>query len=295
MAEAPNSSEYQSVTPKLPVQPPAHITHGQKLFNWGVYVGVNGVGNFLLTIPFAYWGLHGGGSKYFKRAGSEVQKLGMSPAHAKEMVEMLGTSLGGWAMLAPVYIAENYRKPAVEWLNQRFGSEEDKHTVVHQPPKQTVGSLLIGRASAMALVWGAFRTAGEFVPEQFERFQKNVATRLCKVFNKPTVDALGNETKAFHYGHMAALDVFATASATVLLYSISRAAAKNREVRRERKEERRPVHLATADDVSKLTETTGFSKENTLLTAIPETRVTGEKEHMSAVMPAPETTLEAAR
>ena len=159
MAEMPNSlhTEHRSNE----VAPP-RVTRGEKLFDLGVYGGVNGLGNFLLTIPFAYWCLHGGGARYFKQAGKSMEAIGMKATHAKEVVEMVGTSLGGTAMVIPVYVAENFRTPLVTWLNQKTGNEADKSAVIHEPPKQTWGSLLLGRLAAMATVMVAFRTAGGF-------------------------------------------------------------------------------------------------------------------------------------
>lgn len=284
MADTPNSlSIGEKLQPDV-LSTPAPKTRGEKLFDWSVYGGVNGVANFLVTIPFAYWCLHGKGAKYFERAGKAMEKYAQ-PERVRETLEMLGTSLGGTAMVVPTYIAEHYRKPIVDSLNARFGNAEDQKAEIHHPPKQTVVSLLTGRATAMLTVWAAFTTAGKLFPEPFKNFRNDVAYKLCKLFKTPAVDALGKETKAFHYGQMAALDVFATTSATILLYSISRAFAKQRDTRKQHRAERAGHKGDVAVDEMAAADVVGTSAASG--DQQPDTRIAGTKQHGATVAAPP--------
>ncbi len=227
MVETPQKKDISQEADKASHAVAPKKTRGEKLFDMSVYGGINGVVNFLVTIPFAYWLLRGEGTKHMDRAAEKLKDVGVK--NPRWITEMLGTSLGGWAMVVPVYVAEHYRKPLVNWFNQKFGSEQDKQAEIVHPPKQTWGSLLKGRLGAMATVTVGFGAANALFSKQFRAFENGVAEKLCKVFRKDAVNASGGHTKAYHLGQMAALDVFATASSATLMYIFSKTFAKKRE------------------------------------------------------------------
>ncbi len=283
-----NLSSSEPIEQKKPQQ-----TRGDRLFDRAVYAGLNGVGTFLLTIPLAYWGDHGGGKEFFQKIGSKVGgALKLSSKTSETIVRATTLGLGGTIMVIPVFFAEHFRTPMVKWLNQHFGSAQDKEAAAQNPAPQTFASLIKGRLVAWCAVFSGFKIV-EWVtkavdhPNTLGNFEEWVSRNLCKITGKETylvpaeqvkalrdaVDTAASplkaaekkrsfmnkvfgaasynlpeaevnslkatletaekavgaaETKAYRYGKLAALDVFATAAATTILYASSRFFARNR-------------------------------------------------------------------
>ena len=216
-------------------------SRGEKLFDWAVYGGLNGVGTFILTIPMAYWAKHGGGARYLEEAGAAMENINISADKAKPALLTTALSLGGTVMLIPIRMAEGVRTSIVNNLNRLVGDKTDAATVAKEVPPQTWGSLLFGRALAWTSVYASFLGVGALAkaagkPQMIDQFEERFSKILVgDVLKKPLVDAAGQETRAFRLGKFAALDLFATTAATILLYAGSRFAAKRREMRQEKK------------------------------------------------------------
>lgn len=121
----------------------------------------------------------------------------------------------------------------MEWLNQHAPQSQDpvsRETVI-ESPKQTWGSLLLGRLTAWGAVFVSFKLAGSLTsflghPNAMANFESWFAKDVvCKPMGKPT-HIHGVETKLYRYGKIAALDIFATAAASSILLAGSRFFAK---------------------------------------------------------------------
>lgn len=253
MADEANSPELiapQGVAraPEKPVR-----THGDTLFDRWVYGGLNTVGTFIITIPLAYWAEHSkGGEKFFNSGTNKlISTFGMGEKNAEKVMKTTTLGLGGTVMIVPVWLAEHYRKPLVEWFNQHFGSEKDKQTVVENPTPQTFASILKGRAVAWCAVFAGFKGAEAIAkqagnPAALGQFEDWFSKGVNRALGKDTHDAAKlaaleakhgraaltaaekatAETISYRYGKLAALDVFATVAASSILYVTSRIFAK---------------------------------------------------------------------
>lgn len=287
MANTSNSEPTEQLV-KTPVK-----SRGDKVFDWFVYGGMNFVGTFVLTIPLAYWAMHGKGKPFFDKLGEGVKNLGLPPGAADKVVTTSALFLGGSVMVAPVRLAESMRTSIVSALNRNekpLGASEEPY----RHPPQTWGSLIKGRLLAWAAVFSSLQ-AIKWVGygEALGKFEHRVAEKSMKLFKKqsytlPAEDvtalkALGTkealetlehaETKAYKYGKLAALDVFATAAATMLLYVGSRFFAKHRppevQERLIARQNQRPNADVAADGETPLATPAAVS---------PETRISGDKQ-----------------
>lgn len=97
-------------------------------------------------------------------------------------------------------------------------------------------SLIKSRVAAYATVFVSLQGAVKiFGDDRFKKFEEDFAEHVvCRPLNLPTHTpglprSAATETRAFRYGKIGALDVFATAAATILLYAGSRFFAKKNE------------------------------------------------------------------
>ena len=205
---------------------------GEKLFDWLTYGGIAGVGTFLVTIPIAYWAKYGGGGKYFAKSTQFLQKQGFSEHTAEQFMMTTATMQGGNVTVIPVKLMENHKPELVEKFNKMLG-DKSVDASVEEDPKQTWNSLIKSRVAAWLAVFTGFKMGGAlFGNEKFAVFENSFAEHIvCKPLGRPThIPGLAkiaeNETKLFRYGKIAAIDVFATTAATILLYMGSRFFAK---------------------------------------------------------------------
>jgi hypothetical protein len=223
---------------------------GEKFFDRAVYGGLAGVGTFLVTLGIAYQLIHGkllGG--HYTRVVDWVEKKAVqvfSPSTSKKIAKegVLTSTLmmGGNAMLLPVGLAEHYKTPIVRGLNVTLGDSTPPEAI-EQSPKQTWSSLIQGRLLAWGVVFASLTaaTSKRFgIPKTFTLFQEEVAEKIYRITQSikgnPT-PALGDITKTTSYkvGHLAAVDVFATAAAAILLYVGGHFFARKHEEKKERK------------------------------------------------------------
>ena len=211
----------------------SHTSKGEKLFDWLTYGGIGFLGVFAAGIPVGYWAKYGGGAKAFASSIKALEKTGMSAKSAEDIMITNVLMQPGNAALIPIKILENHKPALVEKLNTMMGDKSGDASI-DQEPEQTWGSLIKSRLTAWVAVFAGFRGAamiigGEKFGEFEDAFSKHV---ICAPFGKPThtpgmAQVVENETKLFRAGKIAALDVFATAAATSILYVGSRFFAKN--------------------------------------------------------------------
>ena len=119
-------------------------------------------------------------------------------------------------MLLPIAFAEAHHTQIVDGLN-KMTLDPTPVEEIQAKPKPTLGSIIRGRLVAWAAVLSGFVAMGEFFPKTLDVFKNEFAEWFCKHTHQP-MKVAGEETKAFRYGKLAALDVFATAFAATLLY-----------------------------------------------------------------------------
>ncbi|MFN7452085.1 MAG: hypothetical protein ACK5R5_04185 [Alphaproteobacteria bacterium] len=193
--------------------PSSHRSMGEKLFNWIVYGGLGGVGTFLLTLKPAYWMRYHGGEA---RIGRVLERIGIGGKIANQVATSTSLSLGGHMMLLPIAFAEAHHTQIVDGLN-KMTLDPTPVEEIQAKPKPTLSSIIRGRLVAWAAVLSGFVAMGEFFPKTLDVFKNEFAEWFCKRTHQP-MKVAGEETKAFRYGKLAALDVFATAFAATLLY-----------------------------------------------------------------------------
>jgi hypothetical protein len=205
---------------------------GEKLFDLLTYGGIGFLGVFAAGIPIGYWAKYGKGAKLFNSTAKSIENLGITPKAAEDMVMTSVLMQPGNIGILPIKTMENNKPELVEKFNKMLG-DKSADASVEKDAKQTWGSLIKSRFTAWLAVFAGFRSAAMIVGEEkFEKFSNSFAENIvCKPLGKPThipgmAKIVENETKLFRYGKIAALDVFATAAATILLYAGTRFFAK---------------------------------------------------------------------
>ncbi len=206
---------------------------GDKLFDGLVDGLLNYTGTFVLTLGIARALKHGWGAamveKGTKKLGNFLGRFNLEK-HAETAVTTSILMPGGSLMLIPLHYLEGKRQQIVGYFNRQLGDTTDPSQLI-EPPKQTWGSLIKGRLVAWMVVFGSLTGLSSLVGgARFAELEENFAKNLvCKPLGKATHTPLGAETEVFQYGKLAAVDVFATAASTALLYVSSRFFAKKRD------------------------------------------------------------------
>lgn len=226
--------------PCAPAQKPK--SKGERLFDWGVYGGIAGVGTFVAGVPLTYlFKYTKTGSKYYHglvdalvKGAEKIAPSVLSKKAAEDAVMTTSLFMGGNAMLIPVAYAEKHKVTTVSGLNTILG-DPTPPSDIEQEPKQTWGSLMKGRLSAWGVVFGALFSASWAFPKSFNMFENEFAERFCQIFRKPTEiikDGAKVPSRSFLLGKISAIDVFATAAAAILLYVAGHSFARKREARK---------------------------------------------------------------
>lgn len=202
---------------------------GGQIFDAAVYGAMNYAGTFFLTLFLANELKHGKTfEKFYKAADEKLIKMGV---HEKVREPFLGafiTFWGGNVMVPIVRLAESFRTPIVIKLNEMTGDKTDPKKI-KDAPKQTWGSLLHGRAVAFASVFALMVGTDQIFGDQYKAYSKNVGNFFSKNFSHLFTKVKDPKAAAYNFGEIAALDMFATAASTALLYLSSHRAANKRE------------------------------------------------------------------
>lgn len=243
------------ITPQTVAEPrlETHETKskGEKLFNRFVYGGLAGVGTFFVTLFAAYELVHGRGRNFYNSSVKGLSKyIGEKAANIAVQTTVL--MQGGNLMVLPVLWLENRKVKIVSGLNVMLGDKTPPEAV-EQSPKQTATSLAEGRALAWGAVFVPLLTAYLTFEKTYTTFVDEFAQKVYRVaekfnWNKPGIPMANS--KAYRFGTLGAIDVFATAAAATLLYIGGHFFARKQEERHMRKELRTEGVLRDGDGVS---------------------------------------------
>ncbi len=217
------------------VLPSKPTSKGEKWFDWMTYGGVNFVGTFIATIPIAYALKYGKGAKWYQKGADWLTKKGVSHGHAENILLTTATMQGGNVAVFPVKYLEDRKAKIVSWFNEKLG-EPDASEDIKREADQTWPSLIKSRLVAWGITFGSFTAAGMAFGKKFEEYGDKFAKKMCDIMKKPThlidpkvlktiTDAKKLEkleSKAFRYGKLGAVDVYATAASATILYVASR-------------------------------------------------------------------------
>ncbi len=198
---------------------PPKVSIGERLFDFGTYVGVGGVGTFLATIPLTYWFKYSMAEQVHWASKQMVGRFGMHEHTAEKLLTTSMLMQGGNLGVLLIKPLENYKIQIVEALNSFFGDKTDI-SEMKEAPKQTWTSLIVGRLLAFAVVYLSFEGATKiFGKQRFENFEAGFSKNVvCEPLGCDVATKAGEETVAYRVGKIAALDTFATTAATTLLY-----------------------------------------------------------------------------
>jgi hypothetical protein len=203
---------------------------GEKIFDWVVYGGISGLGVFIATLPLTFSAKYGKAKALFEKGTKYLEHTPLSGETVERIMDTTALSMSGNISIIPIKFAEDRKKSIVGKINKMLGGDANA-PISNEKHPQTWGSLIKGRVLAWVAVFAGFKTAVELLgKERFENYENAFAENIvCKPLGKPThigEKIFKNETKAFRYGKIAALDIYATIAATSLLYLGSRLFAK---------------------------------------------------------------------
>lgn len=215
---------------------------GERIFDWGTYSALNGVGTFIATLMIARAIKYGKPKPHVDKLAHSLEnslfKFIPESKRQKFTESFLDTGIlmmGGNLMLIPVSIAEHFKAPIADFFNKQTGDKTDPATIA-SVPQPNLGQLVMARVQAFGMIWGSFMVAGSLFGKQMQQFEQGMGRAVSSFFKKPEmVDvtmqqysrATGKITevtskipsKYHHYGQLAALDIFATVAASLLLYN----------------------------------------------------------------------------
>lgn len=197
---------------------------GETHFDKRTYGWLAGVGVFVATMPVAYWAKYGSGAKWYNGATQKLVDKGMGQRSAEMFMNTMVLGSVGNLAIIPIKYFEDHKAEFIEKHNQELGHTDPTKFAPHAPPPSW-WSLIKGRIAAYTAVGVALEGTSHIIGgDKFAAFENKFAEYVvCKPLGQAMHDAAGQETKAFRAGKIAALDVFATASAAALLYFTSRA------------------------------------------------------------------------
>lgn len=152
--------------------PPPAMSKGEKIFDWTVYTGLNYWVNLISSVAIADYFVNRGGRDKLNNLISKTTKLltetgiPLKAAHhnSKIGLETLALLSGGTALLAPLKIMEDNKRPIVHWLNKKLGVNQkapdghektpDEIHIECEVPKQSWGRVIWRRVMGTAAVVG---------------------------------------------------------------------------------------------------------------------------------------------
>ena len=220
-----------------------HLSKGDRLFDTLVYTGLNNISTFVLTLGITYGLLHGfkkvgvgkeAVNEHFKKASADLgaflekMKSGRGE-HAPTIMLTTALGIGGTLMIVPIKFLEDRRTGIVGYFNKKLGDKTDP-SELKEAPKQSWGSLLLGRATAWLVVFASLTGAAKLLgSDKFAKFEEGFAEHVVAKPLGKSVKTFGEHTAQFRLGKIAAIDVFATLAATILLETSSKLFARRRE------------------------------------------------------------------
>ncbi len=174
-ASSATTSEKQEKIAKIEASSPdkaqdEKISKGEKIFNWTAYTGLNYFTNLILSIGLADYFIHLGGKKWLEarinNTTSFLRKFSVpvKTAHHNSKIgwETFILTSGGLALLAPLKLMEDNKRPIVHWLNKKLGIKQqtpdgkektpDEIHIEEEQPKQSWGNVIWRRILGTAAV-----------------------------------------------------------------------------------------------------------------------------------------------
>lgn len=228
---APGSSKF------LSVGDPKQMSWGEKVFNGTVYTGLNYFVNLGISIGAADYFINGGGKKTLDSAidatAKLVTKTGLaadkSHRYTKTVLSTLTLLSGGWALLVPLKVAEDNKRPIVHWINKISGVQQvdekgqeltsQQIHIEEEVPHQSWPNVLWRRTLATAAVTLGAGPAIEYTVGQ-RNAEKFITGKVNKVLNSgfvPYGKTLAESGRAQRYINFAALDAFYTGITAVIM------------------------------------------------------------------------------
>ncbi|NBO20016.1 MAG: hypothetical protein EBV03_12505, partial [Proteobacteria bacterium] len=208
---------------------------GERLFDWLTYGGISFAGVFIATMPWTYYTKYGSGKKFHEWVVKGLKNKGVSEHVAEQTFNTLVLGSLGNVAIIPIKFLENHKPAIVDKFNDWLG-DKSHDASVDKDPKQSWTSLILARVAAYTAVFVSLQGAvAALGGKKFQKFEEKFAEHVvCKPLGYAThtpgmAKTVANETKAFRYGKIGALDVFATGAATILLYLGSRMFARKNE------------------------------------------------------------------
>ena len=230
-----------------------HLSKGDRLFDTLVYTGLNNISTFVLTLGITYGLLHGfkkvgvgkeAVNEHFKKASADLgaflekMKSGRGE-HAPTIMLTTALGIGGTLMIVPIKFLEDRRTGIVGYFNKKLGDKTDP-SELKEAPKQSWGSLLFGRAAAWTTVFVSLTAANKLLGKdqktglaRFTQFENWFAEHVVAKPLGKSVKTFGEHTAQFRLGKIAAIDVFATIAATLILETSSKFFANRREAKQQ--------------------------------------------------------------
>jgi hypothetical protein len=208
-----------------------HTSKGEKLFNILTYGGISGVSVFIGSVLVGYSAKYGKRAAKFPGKVAFLEKYHFSKQGAEHAVMTTELMHPGNAAVLPIKLIEDHKPEIIDKLNHLLGDKSGDASI-NKEPEQTWGSLIKGRLAAWAAVYTGFRVTAKIIGDtKFAEFENAFAEKACNLIGKnthtnPLNKIAENETKAFRFGKIAAIDLFATIAATTLLYAGSKFFAK---------------------------------------------------------------------
>ncbi len=147
-------------------------SRGEKIFDWSVYSGLNYWVNLGISIVIADYFNNKGGKPLLSKAADSIgkmltknpAKLASTTRHAETALETGSLLSGGWALLVPMKVLEDNKRPIVHWLNDKLGIDQtapdghketpDEIYIECEQPKQSWLNVIKRRIIAAVAVMG---------------------------------------------------------------------------------------------------------------------------------------------
>lgn len=241
-------------TSRDPNHVPAIKSKGEKLYDWGVYDGLNFWANLIGSVVIADVFCNGKGQKWINKGATGIANM-VAKSHPEKHAKIFGQShtaletlsllSGGWALLIPMKYLEDNKRPIVHWVNDKLGVDQtapDGHKLNSQEiyiekeqPKQSWMNVVLRRCGATIAVIAAGQTingvfrdraktkefAGEGDPfGGKKRIEKTVVDGVNAVLDNnviPGSKAMRNNGRFQRYLALSALDTIFTKITAVVM------------------------------------------------------------------------------
>lgn len=194
---------------------------GEKIYNWAVYSGLNYWLNLAISIVSTDYFINLKGRKYLNQwadglahgiAATKTMTFDKAHHHSKTALETFMVLSGGNALLVPLKLMEDRKRPIVHWINEKLGVDQtapDGHKMTpneiyidQEQPHQSWPRVLVRRVTGWVAVVatghainGVFRDRSKPLPLKGEPDTyggKSVVTNFV----------MGHANKAFNSGYV---------------------------------------------------------------------------------------------